>query len=123
MRKLVFLMAFALNGCSAPIIGVLTIDEMFSVFSIASTVLTGKSFGEHAMDVATGDDCRLIESVVRKDREVCEPLGSPATLKDFKGVASLVSFSDEESPASPLVGFQPLPIEHDDHFYQVSFSK
>jgi len=114
-------MAFVLNGCAAPIVGVMSIDQMFSVFSLASTVLTGKSFGDHAMDVATGDDCRLFEAVVRIDRKVCEPSGSLETRKDYKGVNTIVSLLDESDLPNPMIGLKTKPIAHENKWYRASF--
>jgi hypothetical protein len=103
MRKLTFLLLFAVNGCAAPLVGALTINEMFSAFSLASSVLTGKSFGEYAMDLVTGDDCRLLEAVVRSERKFCEPVGSVQTTDDYKGLRTISSYIVEgKSPA--LIG-------------------
>jgi len=123
MRKLVILMAFVLNGCAAPIVGVMTIDQMFSVFSLASSVLTGKSFGDHAMDVATGDDCRLFEAVVRIDRKVCEPAGSPETRKDYKGVDTIVSVLEDSDLPNPIIGLKIKPVAFENKWYRASFDQ
>jgi hypothetical protein len=114
-------MTFVLNGCAAPIVGVLTIDEMFSVVSLASSVLTGKSFGDHAMDVATGDDCRLFESVVRVDRKVCEPAGSLETKKDYKGVNTIVSYLEDNDLPNPMIGLKTRPVAYENKWYRASF--
>jgi hypothetical protein len=53
----------------------------------ASTAATGKGTTEHAHDMLTGKDCRIIEGVARTDRRVCEARDAPATERDFKGVA------------------------------------
>jgi hypothetical protein len=53
----------------------------------ASTAATGKGTTEHALDGMTGNDCRIVEGVVRSDRRVCEPRQGPATERDFKGVS------------------------------------
>jgi len=42
------------------------------------------------MDLVTGKDCRIMEGLMRDDREVCEERGSPATYDDFNGVMGLV---------------------------------
>ncbi len=47
---------------------------------------TGKPLVDHGADLVTGKDCRFIEGIARKDRQVCEASGSAATAKDFKGV-------------------------------------
>jgi hypothetical protein len=46
--------------------------------------------------LGTGKDCRVIEGIVRKDRQTCETRGSPETRKDFKGLSGLV---EDKSPA------------------------
>lgn len=53
----------------------------------ASTATTGKGTTEHALDEMTGKDCRIIEGVARSDRRLCEPRGTPATDRDFKGLS------------------------------------
>ena len=81
-----------MSGCVAaplPLVGVLTLEEAFSAVSFASSLITGKSFGEHAMDIATGQDCRILESVLRPDRKICEPVGSVTTSVDYKGITTL----------------------------------
>lgn len=121
MRKLVFLMIFALSGCAAPLVGALTVDQMFSAFSLASSVVTGKSFGEHAMDVATGDDCRLLESVVRTERKFCEPIGSPQTADDFKGIRTIASYLAETDDVSMLASPKRKLSIYDGRWYRTSF--
>ena len=70
--------------------GSLTLNELSSVSSIATSGLTGKSLTEMAMDLVTGKDCRIMESVMRDERKLCEERNSPATYDDFNGVLSLV---------------------------------
>lgn len=86
---LLILASSALAGCSTPLFAGLTLGE-FSLFgSLFSTAATGKGIGEHAMDAATGRDCRIIEGLAREDREVCERRDSPALEDDWRGLASL----------------------------------
>ena len=65
------------------------------IASLASTAATGKGLSEHALSAATDKDCNVIESVLHKDRQLCEEPGSPATKNDFKG---LFGSEDEDSP-------------------------
>ena len=80
--------ALALSGCALPLIAGMTFAELSMAGSLASTAATGKGLGDHAMDAATGQDCRMIDSVIRDDRKLCEPKDSPALEKDWKGLAS-----------------------------------
>ena len=91
MRRFVRTSAAALfsavmSGCAVPIVGGLTLSEMSTGASLVSTGLTGKSLGDQALGAVTGDDCSMMEGVVRADRHICETPGSPATQKDFKGI-------------------------------------
>jgi len=52
----------------------------------ASVAASGKTVTDHALDAATGKDCRLVQGASRSDRDVCEKPGSAATRKDFKGL-------------------------------------
>ena len=79
-----------LSACAAPIVGGLTLNELSSVSSVATSGLSGKSLTEMAMDLVTGKDCRIMESLMRDERKLCEERNSPATYDDFKGVLSLV---------------------------------
>ncbi len=97
-----FVLATLLSGCSTPLIAGLTLGEVGLFGSLFSTAATGKGLGEHAMDAATGQDCRVLEGLARDDRDLCERDGSPATEKDWKGLASL---SDETLPSvAPIPG-------------------
>jgi hypothetical protein len=82
--------ALLLSACAAPIIGGLTLSQLSSASSLASSGLTGKSLTEMAMDLVTGKDCRIMEGLVRDDRQICEERDSPATYDDFNGVMGLV---------------------------------
>jgi hypothetical protein len=54
----------------------------------ASVAASGKTLGDHVLDAATSQDCRLIEGAARTDRHICEQPNAPATQRDFKGVRS-----------------------------------
>lgn len=81
-----------LGGCAGPIAGALM------VASLASTAATGKGLSEHALSAAIGKDCNVLESVLQKERQLCEEPGSPATKNDFKG---LLGGEDEAAPPPP----------------------
>ena len=66
-----------LSGCAVSLIA-----------DAASMGTWGKSLTDHLLDAVTGLDCRLTEGIVRADRAICEPPGSPATLHDFHGFGS-----------------------------------
>ena len=81
-----------LGGCAAPLVGALTLNHLLTLASAATTFTSGKGIGEIALDGVTGRDCRLLEGVLRSDRDVCENRGSFATEQDFKGLATVVAF-------------------------------
>lgn len=83
------LCVFALSGCGAPIFAGLTFAELSTAGSLISTATTGKGLSEYAMDAATGRDCRIIDSIIRENRKLCERKNSPALEKDWKGLASM----------------------------------
>jgi len=83
------LASLMLGGCVGPMAGA------FMVASLASTAATGKGLSEHALSAATGKDCNILESVLQKERQLCEEPGSPATKNDFKG---LLGGEDEAAP-------------------------
>jgi hypothetical protein len=84
-----------MSGCGLPVVAGLTVTELATAGSLASTAATGKGFGEYAMDAATGRDCRIFEGIFRKDRHVCERKSSPALEDDWKGFFG--------SPVDPVV--------------------
>ncbi len=94
----------ALCNCALPVVAGLSLNEVSSAGSLVSTLATGKGLGEHALDLATGRDCRILEGLTRKDRGVCEPEGSPATAGDFKGIGSLLSFEPDASTSAAKHG-------------------
>ena len=90
-----------LSGCALPFAGSLAFTDLLPVISIFSTAATGKGVTEIALDVVTGQDCRLLEGALREDRDFCEEPGSAATDDDFKGV---VAWLEDDAPASPVPG-------------------
>jgi hypothetical protein len=71
-----------LGGC--------VLGPSFIVTFVVPHVINGKGLEEDAADLVTGKDCRVIESMVRKDRKTCETRDAPETRKDFKGLAGLL---------------------------------
>lgn len=86
---ILLVLAGLLSGCSAPIFAGMSVGELGLFSSLFSTAATGKGLGEHAMDAATGRDCRILEGLAREDRKLCERRNSPAIEKDWKGFAKL----------------------------------
>ena len=103
-------LTLALTGCAETIIAGLTISEIFTGGSIVSSILSGKGFGEHALDIVTGQDCRILDAIFRKDRAICEPKGSDATKDDFKGLIALL-----DSPAGEQIQLADIPMGPDQY--------
>lgn len=53
---------------------------------LVSVAVSGKGLADHALDMVTRRDCRLLEGLVKEDRALCEEPGSLATLDDFRGL-------------------------------------
>ncbi len=103
-------LTLALTGCAETIIAGLTISELFTAGSIVSSIVSGKGFGEHALDIVTGQDCRILDAIFRKDRAICEPKGSVATNDDFKGLIALL-----DSPAGEQIQLADIPMGPDQY--------
>lgn len=102
----ILILAVSLSGCAGTIVAGLTLSELLTAGSIGSTLITGKGLGEHAMDMATGKDCRIIEGVFRADRDICEEEGSGATKMISKVLLPFLRNSNRrpigKMPNSPL---------------------
>ena len=83
---------FLFTGCAGAVF--FGIPLTFTTTEVLPRAVNGKGLIEDGVDVVTGKDCRVIEGTVRKDRQTCEPRGSPATKKDFKGLSGLVDDKD-----------------------------
>jgi len=115
--------ALMLSGCAAPVIGALTVGQVWSIAGLVSTVFTGRDLTEHALSEVTGKDCRILESLLNDTRDFCETPGSVATKDDFQGVIALLEDNDKDNEAKPvqvasaadldpqLLGF--LPVDRD----------
>ncbi len=84
----VALLTAAPGGC-APIL-VMGIPLVIYT-EVLPRIINGKGLAEDGVDLVTGWDCRVIEGVIRKNRQFCEDRGSPETKKDFKGLLGLVN--------------------------------
>ncbi|WOF75591.1 hypothetical protein QMT40_003264 [Parvibaculaceae bacterium PLY_AMNH_Bact1] len=78
-----------LSGCASPIIGALTIGEVASIAGLVSTFMSGQDLTEHALSAATGKDCRILEAMLRSERDFCVDHSDSATQNDFEGVVAL----------------------------------
>jgi len=76
------------SGC-VPVIGTLTLNDLMTGTSLMTTALTGKSLSDHALSIATGEDCSLMDAALEKDRHICETTGSKATEGEFKGLLAM----------------------------------
>ena len=99
------LIASGASGC-VPVIGAMTLNDLMTGTSLLTTALTGKSLSDHALSVATGEDCSLMDAALEKDRHICEVDGSKATEGDFKGLLAM----HESSKPPPQPAPQPEPV-------------
>lgn len=96
------------SGC-VPVIGTLTLNDLMTGTSLMATALTGKSLSDHALSVATGKDCSLMDAVLEKDRHICEANGSKATEGEFKGLLAMGGPSKVQPQTEPEPQVQPQP--------------
>jgi hypothetical protein len=103
-----FIGAASTSGCMGAIVGAPLLDHAITATSAIMTASSGKGVAEHALDAATGKDCRILESALRQGRKLCETRGAPATAKDFRGLNSLGAIGietartgDARPPRSP----------------------
>ncbi len=89
-----------LSGCASPIIGALTIGEVASIAGLVSTFMSGQDLTEHALSAATGQDCRILEAILRPEREFCVDHTDAATEGDFEGVLAL--FDDNQTSTTQI---------------------
>ena len=94
--------ALLLSGCATPVLGALTLNHIITTASVVTTAASGKGVGDLALDAVTGKDCRMLESTLRNDRELCEDTDSPATRRDFKGLSSVAAFMERRSIADNI---------------------
>lgn len=88
-----------LTGCATAVVGSVTLGQISAAAGIASVSTTGKGLQDHALSAVTGQDCRLVEGIFRRNRRICEEPGSPATENDFPGVVVMLMGPRDEEPA------------------------
>jgi len=98
-------------GCAAPIIGAFTVGQIMTALSLTTTVVTGRGTVDIALGLVSGQDCRLIEGALRQDRDFCEEPDSPATAKDFRGLAGLIE--DAKPPSAATLAAARLRQDYD----------
>ena len=52
---------------------------------IVSYATTGKGLADHAIGILTQKDCNILGGIISPERKICEPLGSAAAQRGFKG--------------------------------------
>ncbi len=102
--------AFGLGGCGTEVVAGITLGQLSTGLSLATTLFTGKGTTELAMDAVTGRDCRFLEGALRSDRAVCEPENSLATRDDFRGLMALLD--DGTNDGTPMAAVDP-PVAPD----------
>lgn len=102
------LIGSGVSGC-VPVIGTLTLNDLMTGTSLMTTALTGKSLGDHALSMATGKDCSLMDAALEKDRHICEAAGSKATEGEFKGLLAMGEPSKTQPQPRPTPTPQPQP--------------
>jgi hypothetical protein len=98
------LIGSGVSGC-VPVIGTLTLNDLMTGTSLMTTALTGKSLSDHALSMATHEDCSLMDAALEKDRHICETPGSKVTEGEFKGLLAM----RETSKPPPQLEPQPQP--------------
>jgi hypothetical protein len=93
--SLVVALSATLGACAGPVIAGMSLSTFSTIVDGVVSVLSGKSLEEHALSYITGKDCNLTESILHKDRKLCEEPDSLATRDDFRGI--LTNFGDQNS--------------------------
>lgn len=91
------------GGCLQLVVAGIPLSQISTAVGVASLATTGKGLAEHGLDVVTGKDCRLLDSLMRDERELCEERNSPATQEDFRGVFAWLEEQAEDAPRPPKV--------------------
>ena len=79
-RKSVLLAAalMLMSGCE-------TLNPVTVGIGIVSYATTGKGLADHAIGKLTQKDCNILGGILSAERKICEPLGSAAAQRGFKG--------------------------------------
>ena len=97
LGALVLAGALSSSGC-ATVVAVVSHPAVTGA-GVVSLLASGKGLADHAMDMVTRRDCRLLDGLLREERRVCEERGSLATLADFRGYAPLRNLLAGAGPA------------------------
>jgi len=89
-----------LSGCTTAVVGSITLGQISTAAGVASVGTTGKGLQDHALSAVTGQDCRLLEGIVRTSRRICEEPGSAATENDFRGFLAILRGNEETATIS-----------------------
>ncbi len=84
---LVSIIMLTLNGCAFAALGVNGLAMRAGIVSYAAT---GKGLADHAMGIATNQDCRIVEGMLRQARDVCVARNAEVTRDEFKGLLHTV---------------------------------
>ena len=90
-------MTIGLGGCGGIVLAGLPLSQISTATTVVSIAITGKGLGEHGLDVVTGRDCRVLEGLMRDEREICEEPQSLATRDDFRGI---ITWLEEQAEGS-----------------------
>jgi len=107
-----------MSGCE-------TLSPVTVGVGIVSYATTGKGLADHAIGKLTQKDCNIIGGILSKERKICEPLGSAAAQRGFKGFFAQppVVVDDEGTalrlsegltqlpPRMELTSFEPSPLQ------------
>ena len=102
-----------------------TLNPVTVGVGIVSYATTGKGLADHAIGKLTQKDCNIIGGILSQERKICEPLGSAAAQRGFKGffAQSPVVADDEGTalrlsesiaqlpPRMELTSFEPSPLQ------------
>ena len=62
-----------------------TLNPVTVGVGIVSYATTGKGLADHAIGKLTQKDCNILGGILSTERKICEPLGSAAAQRGFKG--------------------------------------
>lgn len=68
-----------------PMSGCETLNPITMGAGIVSYATTGKGLADHAIGKLTQKDCNILGGILSSERKICEPLGSAAAQRGFKG--------------------------------------
>ncbi len=100
----------SMTGCASVI--TLAAQRIITGAGIISLASTGKGLSDHALDMITQQDCRILDGIMREERGVCEKPGSLATRNDFKGLMVASTAQEQtQAEASQVQESSPAPLE------------